>query len=376
MHGSSISLFTLIEGLKRRNICISLIVPSNWHKDQRFIDKAEELGITLHYAHLVHTCDRDGWSRRPWRLRTFYQELKELAHQRRESYQQICKIIEQESPDIVHTNVGIIHDGYWVAKKYKIPHVFHIREYQDKDFGWQILPTKWLFKLFLIRSSAVICIADSIKKHFRLDHAKNATTIYNGIYSENSLCKIHNKHSYFLFASRVSPEKDPEDIIKTFGEFHKKHIGWQLKIAGYCEPEYLNKLLELAKQYNCENAVMFLGHVNNIPELMQSARALIVASYNEGFGRMSAEAAFNGCLIIGRNSAGTKEIIDKVGGYRFENNKELLTAMTSAAHLSESKYSAQAIISQQKAATIFSIEQNIQNTIDIYNRCLKRCTCI
>ena len=47
---------------------------------------------------------------------------------------------------LIHTNVGTIHQGYLVAKKINIPHVWHIREYQEIGLGLKPFPS--------IRSSA------------------------------------------------------------------------------------------------------------------------------------------------------------------------------------------------------------------------------
>jgi glycosyltransferase involved in cell wall biosynthesis len=38
---------------------------------------------------------------------------------------------------------------------------------------------------------------------------------------------------------------------------------------------------------------------------MAHATALIVSSYHEGFGFITVEAMFNGCLVIGNNKGGT-----------------------------------------------------------------------
>ena len=56
----------------------------------------------------------------------------------------------------------------------------------------------------------------------------------------------------------------------------------------------------------CDN-VKFLGIRKDIYSLMKNAMALVVSSPSEGFGFITVEAMLNGCLVIGRNTAGTKE---------------------------------------------------------------------
>ena len=43
---------------------------------------------------------------------------------------------------------------------------------------------------------------------------------------------------------------------------------------------------------------------------MRQAKAIIIPSHNEGFGRCMPEAMFNGCLCIGHDTGGTKEQMD------------------------------------------------------------------
>lgn len=366
MHGSSISLFSMIYGLKKHDVEISLVVPTNWPRNQPFIDKIEELGITLHYAHIVQTYDGAGWSRKPWKIRTFYRELKELVHQRKVSYRQICNIVEEVKPDIIHTNVGVIHDGFWAARKYKIPHVFHIREYQDKDFGWKILPTKRLFEIMLNKSSAVVTITDEIRRHFHLLLNNNSCTIYNGIYSKDEITYIPNKEKYFLCASRISPEKGCDEVIKAFSKFYRDHQDYTLRFAGDVTPIYENQLKTLAKELKCEDGVLFLGYRSDVKALIQHAKAIVVASYNEGFGRMTAEAALQGCLVIGRNTAGTKEIMDKVGGMPFDNIEELFNAMSNSIDISNDDYSLKVLRSQEKALSLYTTEKNVEKIYCLY----------
>lgn len=372
MHGSSISLFNLLDGLIKRGVEVSLVVPINWTKDQNFYKRAEEIGIKLYPVFLVQTKDDKGWSKRPWHIRTYTREWLSLIRQKRYSYKQICSVIKEVEPDIIHTNVGIIHEGYWAAKRFNIPHVFHIREYQDKDFNWCVLPTKKMFERMLRSSSYVITITDAIKKHFHLSNKNNAETIYNGIYSEKESVFEENKKPYFICASRISPEKGCEDVIIAFSRFHKSNEAYRLVFAGDGPNDYIARLQMLAESLGCGQNIDFIGFVTNVKDFMREATALIVASYNEGFGRMTAEALFQGCLVLGRNTAGTKEIIEKTGGFAFDNNDELASQMQTVAIMSKEEYFSSISIYQSKAVSLFSIENNITQVAGIYSKIVSR----
>ena len=281
-------------------------------------------------------------------------------------------VISIEKPALIHTNVGVIYEGFCLAKLFKIPHIWHLREYQDKDFKWKFLYGKRHFESML-QKSYVICITRDIKNYFDLNEPK-AITIYNGIY-KNDHVTIEPKEKYFLCASRISPNKGQEDVIKAFASFYKNTyaIEWKLIIAGNGEKEYIDYLKDLTIQLKCHSNVEFIGFQSSdvIFQLMTRASALIVASQNEGFGRMTAEACFAGTAIIGRYTGGTKEILDTIEGYSFFNISELTDRLIEVSRIVNTNiYQARIENSQNVARNLFSIEQNIIKTLHFYNLAL------
>ena len=58
----------------------------------------------------------------------------------------ILWIVKKERPNLIHTNVGVLYEGFRIAKFLNIPHVWHLREYQDKDFNLKFLYGKRYFE--------------------------------------------------------------------------------------------------------------------------------------------------------------------------------------------------------------------------------------
>ena len=283
----------------------------------------------------------------------------------------LIRILKLISPQLVHTNVGVIHSGYFACKILNIPHLWHLRVYQDKDFDWSIIPSKQNFISYL-KNTNVICITKDICASFNLDNYKNAEVIYNGCFSVNDCIYTQAKQKYFLCCSRLSPEKGHDIVIRAFSQFYKDHSDYKLVIAGFGNQDYVDYLTNLAKQLKCINAISFLGFQKNVRPLLDKAKALIVASKFEGFGRMTAEAAFRGCIVIGRNTGGTKEIIDKTGGVFFDGTvQDLINKMYSVSKLSTEDYSKISLKALEVAKNQFSIEQNAENVYQTYKRILK-----
>lgn len=291
------------------------------------------------------------------------------------SFFSLLRVVKSFSPDLIHTGTGVVQEGYFVSKMLSIPHVWHLREYQDKDFGFQFYPSKNVFESFLERSFSIPITRD-IQKHFNLTD-DNSKVIYDGVDNEEEVLNFNHqkKSKYFLCASRVSPEKGHEETIRAFAKFVVKHPDYELKIAGEGWQGYTNKLKRLTQELLGKNSykVNFLGFQppENIRSLMSQAQALIVASRCEGFGRMTAEATLHHCLIIGKLTGGTQEIINLCGGFGYSGESEQLAQkMEVLSQLPETEKERMRREAFLKAINLFTNEASARQVGDYYNHIL------
>ena len=142
--------------------------------------------------------------------------------------------------DLIHTNIGPINIGYKASRSLNIPHVWHIREYGDKDFNLFPFPSKRYFRNTL-RKSYVVCITKDLLQYNQLDHYDKARVIYNGVRSEKEKDYSY-KSNYFLCASRISPEQGFDQILRVFSVFCKSHKDVKLVILGFGEADYVDFL--------------------------------------------------------------------------------------------------------------------------------------
>lgn len=80
-----------------------------------------------------------------------------------------------------------------------------------------------------------------------------------------------------------------------------KHTGNPLKllIAGSAVGDkYISQQKEYVHMKGLSGMVEFLGEISDMDKLMQNAKATVVPSLNEGFGRVMPEAMFTGCPVI------------------------------------------------------------------------------
>jgi glycosyltransferase involved in cell wall biosynthesis len=145
-------------------------------------------------------------------------------------------------------------------------------------------------------------------------------------------------------------------------------------MAGIGQDKYISQLKNIINSLPCRKSVKLIGHQKDVRPWMRKAKALVVASYNEGFGRMTAEAAFCGCLVIGRNTGGTKEILNVIGGFPFENDDAvngMYKRMDEVANLSDSHYQEMAERAQLKAVGLYSNESYVEKVYAVYQQLLK-----
>lgn len=285
----------------------------------------------------------------------------------------LLRVIKNLSPDIVHTSTGVVQEGFFASQILSIPHVWHLREYQDRDFGFQFYPSKTVFES-LLKYSFSIPITKDIQKHFSLTK-NNSKVIYDGVDKEGTVLKFERqeKQKYFLCASRISPEKGHEEVIRAFAKFALKNPEYELRIAGEGLQDYTDKLKRLSKELlgAYSPRVKFLGFQSpeNTRFLMSQAQALIVASRSEGFGRMTAEATLHHCLVIGKQTGGTEEIINLCGGIGYSGNYEQLAQkMELLCQLPETEKERMAREASQRAINLFTNEASARQVRDYYDQ--------
>jgi glycosyltransferase involved in cell wall biosynthesis len=303
---------------------------------------------------------------------SFLPKLIFLSYQNLKAVKTIVKIVQDYDADIIHTNIGPDHIGYLAAKKLGIPHVWHIREYQDLDFNWHPVPSKAGFiRKLHCTNNYPIAITQGLFEHFKLQ--KSGRVIYDGVIKKSHTRFIADKNKYFLFAGRLEEAKGVRQVIEAFIEFVKYNIDYELLLAGSGENAFVKDLHRMAQDSGFSQRIHFLGFRHDIYDLMAQATALIVSSRHEGFGFITAEAMFNGCLVIGNNSGGTKEIIENENlGILYSGHDELVSAMKAVVSNGIESYFQMIKQAQERAVALYSVEQNVCAVYDFYQEILSQ----
>lgn len=357
--GSSISLLITLLGLKERGVEIKVVLPYEGFLSEELKKNGIDyiLSPITYWACPTVNNLADCFKFIPKLIRTLFKQFK--------SYYLLKKFIKHWKPDVIHTNVSVINVGFWLGKNLNIPHVWHIREYGDLDFNIHPLSGKNSFRKDLKKSYA-ICITKDLKNYHGLgDRAK---IIYNAIEKNISVPHKIDKENKIIFVGRLTPNKGVEEVIDAFISYCKLDSNLKLDLIGSCLPNYEKYLKEKISSSGQSHRISLLGPSKDPYPLMQKAKAIIVASKSEGFGRITAEAMLNNCLVIGRDSAGTKEQFDngrayagKEIGIRYGKDKNLVDAILTLSRLSEDVYWNMIKNARHTVEELYSFNRNISS---------------
>ena len=227
----------------------------------------------------------------------------------------LTRWLKDHHVEMIHTNVGIIDIGFKASRNLGIPHIYHIREYADKDFGMHYFPRKRSFQKQLRKShSYSICITKDIQNYHREKDHVSSRVIYDGVHPATTTYPKEEKQGYLLYAGRIEPAKGLDLLLKAYTKVIRdcgKDSLPPLWVAGHIQqPLFHHELKQYIEDENIDGKVRWLGEVENIKEFMRHAQALVIPSRSEGFGLCMPEAMFEGCLCIAHNTGGTKEQLD------------------------------------------------------------------
>ena len=364
--GSVISLLNLITEISKRGIQPIVVYPQLGSTKQAVLDEFVNSGAIIEKG----IVDQSAFFTDSNLLKRIYHNIK-IPINRFRAKRSIDSIIRKYKPDIIHTNSGIAQIGFSMAKKYNIPHVWHIREYLTKDFNKKLYPNEKTVR-DLYGHSYTICITKDIQSYFLLDNNTRSRVIYNPIFSKNQLsCSISPKKNYFFVASRIGAEKGIDEIIDSFIEAYNFNNEIKLLIAG--EGPEKEKYLKKYEMYISQGIIEFLGFINDVRPYMLEAKALLVGSRYEGFGRMTAEANMMGCMVIGRNSAGTKEILTSTkGGFLYNDKEDLKNCILQASNMTSDETIEFMRESRETAINLYNNEKSAQEVLDLYYSIVKK----
>lgn len=174
----------------------------------------------------------------------------------------------------------------------------------------------------------------------------------------------------FLFVGRLIEEKGIREFYQASKILRKSLPGVRVLVAGTIDPGNPGSLAQAeVESWMDEGFVQFLGHVVDMPSLLQTVNVVVLpTTYGEGVPRSLIEAAASGLPIIATNSPGCREVLEhNVNGLFIEpkNVSQLAESMLLLANDPELR-SKMGVAGRFKVETEFSAQQVFERTYSIY----------
>lgn len=372
--GATKSLLSLLNTLKYKHD-ILIVCPDNNGVTKELIDTGYNVQI-LRYIFDIRPLGNTILDRLLFLPRFFKRKLINKI-----AVYKLYKISKCFEADIIHTNSSVISVGFYAARKNKIPHIMHVREYGDKDHGLHIYNIR---KRLYDSNNYNIFITKDIASYYKCENSNNSIVIYNPIIDINKFKVNFPKENYFLYAGRIDRTKGIVDLITAYIKYCHQSKGkpYRLKIAGSYsrqdQEQLKDVLVNKLSEGNCVENVDWLGERHDIYRLMSKAKAVVVPSFFEGFGRVMPEGQMMGALVIGRNTGGTLEQFEnglkytgKEIGIRFNTVDDLSESLEIVSAMSDNDMVKYITASQLTINNYYSLKSSADQVLKFYDRVIK-----
>lgn len=312
LNGAGMSLLGIIDGMYARNHSIYILTS---HSKGPFFDELSKRD----YVHIIIK-KYYGWCQAKTLLgwiknKTMWPVYKKQIN--RINAKKISKLAINEKIDLIHTNSSIVNIGGLISKYSGIPHIWHLREFGDLDFGMEFYESRSnIFSFMNNFTNRFICVSRAVSNHYHLLDEKKKNVVYNGI-DQNSIIEPSERKNgnnvRILIAGAVFRGKGQHEAVAACEMLLNKGIdNFELLIAGKGSI-YFPISQDTAKH------IYILGYVSEMKRLRKAVDIELVCSRCEAFGRVTAEAMLAGIPVVGSNTGGTPELIeDGIDGFLYE----------------------------------------------------------
>lgn len=284
--------------------------------------------------------------------------------------------IDFSTVDIVHSNTNRQDIGAYIARKYHLKHICHIREMGKEDYNVIFYKRKCI-QYMNKNADAFIMISEIVKEKWTSIglNSDKAFVVYNGfdIVKMKKRAKLEKDKIKIVIMGHVQPNKGQLQLVKAvtvLPENSRNKV--QLDIIGEAYPDYKKKIETLIKENSMENQIRLLGYQDNINEILSEYDIGVTCSRAEAFGRCTVEYMLAGLLTIASDTGANNELVENnVTGllYKYNDIEQLTNAIQwGVTHRKESWVIAQA--GCKAARSKFSKEQYVKDIYNIYEQCI------
>ena len=177
--------------------------------------------------------------------------------------------------------------------------------------------------------------------------------------------------------ARLWPQKRIKDLLWVFETLKFINLNFHALVIG--DGPERDDLLRYRDQWKLSDRVHFLGHRNDVPQIMPSFDVLLSCSAYEGQSNSILEAMANGVPVIATDIPGNRDLVvdGKTGllvpdcGEDFRKRRRTFVEKTLLLLENETLRKEMGLFSKNTIEEKFSLEQMLQKHVDLYRRLCK-----
>lgn len=278
--------------------------------------------------------------------------------------------------DLIHSNVDRNDIGGLLARKYKIPHVWHLRESTEGHFN---LNFNRLFPYAYMNHVTSVFIATSmyvkndwVSKGLNPDKLKvlcDGVDVKKITYKyEGEVEKKANDKIKIICVGEITQEKGQFEIVKMIEKLGRNY---RVDFYGNYETRYGQEVREYVRSNGLTDRIFFAGYRKELCRILNQYDIGINPSINEGFGRTTVEYMAAGLCTICKRSGASIEIVNAQSGFTYDSRNEL-------AQILQELYSDRELIKRKGenghrvAMELYDINKNINEFYYLYRDLLDK----
>lgn len=366
--GAALSLLDMLKAVKGRLINPIVIIPTHGTIEENLI----ELSIPYYVVGFSRGYGKIGGATQEDANRNFL-----------DNYQAACQlqdIIKKEKIDLIHINSSVTNVGAFAALMAGIPYVWHFREFLEEDFDCEFWD-KSLKRELIKRAASIISISKIVQDSYKKKYDVKSICIYDGLDIEKYKTALRSvdfdkEIHRFLITGNVTKNKGQFDALRAIKLLIDEGIrNIELVLVGNITTQLLWVIKHYIEKYELERNITIMPFQKDLFEIRKNCGYSLTTSKYEALGRCTIEAMLAGHIVIGADTAGTKEIIgtDESRGYLYSQGdyKELAEVMKRVIFEDKAKRNLCRKNAQKHAENEFSNEVYGMHIIGVYERILK-----
>lgn len=309
LYGANLSLLNLIEGLGRYGVQAHVISP----------DRGDLLPALAAHSVPAAVLPFEWWvSTRRTAEGAAERLVRNVRHLR-----PIAAQLTRWNTDLVYSNSSVFSIGALAAAELGLPHVWHLREFGDRDYDLRPDFGKRMSRLLFRTADATVFVSNALRRAFlRRNFPANSHVVYNGVASEaefdarrHAAEAVRDRRQPFTFVlvGRFRASKGQADAIRAFATVAANRPDVRLILVGGAgntgDQGYFDECRVLVNELALADRVSFWGYIPDPARAFLAADCALMCSRNEAMGRVTAEAMAACRPVIGYDSGGTSELI-------------------------------------------------------------------